>query len=249
MSQLQGKVAIVTGASKGIGAGIAKGLGAAGAAVVVNYASSKDGADRVVAEITRKGGTAMAVQGDVSKAADVQRLFSETQQAFGALDVLVNNAGVYQFDPLEAVTEAEFHREFNTNVLGLLLATQEAVKHFGPDGGSVINIGSVASQAAPPESVVYSATKGAVDAITRVLAKELGTRKIRVNAINPGGVETEGVHRAGIIGSDFERQMIAGTPLGRLGQLEDIAPIAVFLASEDAGWLTGETLVASGGFR
>ena len=249
MSQLQGKVAIVTGASKGIGAGIAKGLGAAGAAVVVNYASSKDGADRVVAEITRKGGTAMAVQGDVSKAAVVQRLFSETQQAFGALDVLVNNAGVYQFDPLEAVTEAEFHREFNTNVLGLLLATQEAVKHFGPDGGSVINIGSVASQAAPPESVVYSATKGAVDAITRVLAKELGTRKIRVNAINPGGVETEGVHRAGIIGSDFERQMIAGTPLGRLGQLEDIAPIAVFLASEDAGWLTGETLVASGGFR
>ncbi len=249
MSQLQGKVAIVTGASKGIGAGIAKGLGAAGAAVVVNYASSKEGADRVVAEITRKGGTAIAVQGDVSKAADVQRLFAETQQAFGALDVLVNNAGVYQFDPLEAVTEAEFHREFNTNVLGLILATQEAVKHFGPDGGSVINIGSVASQAAPPESVVYSATKGAVDAITRVLAKELGTRKIRVNAINPGSVETEGVHRAGIIGSDFEKQMIAGTPLGRLGQPEDIAPIAVFLASEDAGWLTGETLVASGGFR
>ena len=249
MSQLQGKVAIVTGASKGIGAGIAKGLGAAGAAVVVNYASSKEGADRVVAEITRKGGTAIAVQGDVSKAADVQRLFAETQQAFGALDVLVNNAGVYQFDPLEAVTEAEFHREFNTNVLGLILATQEAVKHFGPDGGSVINIGSVASQAAPPESVVYSATKGAVDAITRVLAKELGTRKIRVNAINPGSVETEGVHRAGIIGSDFEQQMIAGAPLGRLGQPEDIAPIAVFLASEDAGWLTGETLVASGGFR
>jgi len=249
MSQLQGKVAIVTGASKGIGAGIAKGLGAAGAAVVVNYASSKEGADRVVAEITRKGGTAIAVQGDVSKAADVQRLFAETQQAFGALDVLVNNAGVYQFDPLEAVTEAEFHREFNTNVLGLILATQEAVKHFGPDGGSVINISSTASVSAMPTLSVYSATKGAVDAITRVLAKELGTRKIRVNAINPGSVETEGVHRAGIIGSDFEKQMIAGTPLGRLGQPEDIAPIAVFLASEDAGWLTGETLVASGGFR
>jgi 3-oxoacyl-[acyl-carrier protein] reductase len=249
MSQLTGKVAIVTGASKGIGAGIAKGLGAAGAAVVVNYASSKEGADRVVAEITRKGGQAVAVQGDVSKAADVQRLFAETQQAFGTLDVLVNNAGVYQFDPLEAVTEAEFHREFNTNVLGLILATQEAVKHFGPKGGSVINIGSVASQASPPQSVVYTATKGAVDAITRVLAKELGDRKIRVNSINPGGVETEGVHRAGIIGSDFEKQLIAGTPLGRLGQPEDIAPIAVFLASEDSGWLTGETLVASGGFR
>ena len=239
----------MTGASKGIGAAIAKGLGAAGAAVVVNYASSKVGADRVVAAITSQGGQAMAVQGDVSKAADVQRLFAETQQAFGGLDVLVNNAGVYQFDPLEAVTEAEFHREFNTNVLGLILVTQAAVKHFRPAGGSVINIGSVASQAAPPQSVVYTATKGAVDAITRVLAKELGDRKIRVNSINPGGVETEGVHRAGIIGSDFETQMIAGTPLGRLGQPEDIAPIAVFLASEDSGWLTGETLVASGGFR
>jgi len=249
MSKLTGKVAIVTGASKGIGAGIAKGLGGAGAAVVVNYASSKEDAERVVAEITRKGGQALAVQGDVSKAADVQRLLAETQQAFGAVDVLVNNAGVYQFAPLEAVTEAEFHREFNTNVLGLLLATQEAVKHFRPEGGSVINIGSVASHATPPQSVVYCATKGAVDAITRVLAKELADRKIRVNAINPGGVETEGVHRAGIIGSDFEKQMIAGTPLGRLGQPEDIAPIAVFLASEDAGWLTGETLVASGGFR
>ena len=249
MSKLTGKVAIVTGASKGIGAGIAKGLGAAGAAVVVNYASSQEDAERVVAEITRKGGQALAVQGDVSKAADVQRLFAETQQAFGAVDVLVNNAGVYQFDPLEAVTETEFHREFNTNVLGLLLVTQEAVKHFRPEGGSVINIGSVVSQATPPQSVVYSATKGAVDAITRVLAKELADRKIRVNAINPGGVETEGVHRAGIIGSDFEKQLIAGTPLGRWGQPEDIAPIAVFLASEDSGWLTGETLVASGGFR
>jgi 3-oxoacyl-[acyl-carrier protein] reductase len=249
MSKLTGKVAVVTGASKGIGAGIAKGLGAAGAAVVVNYASSKEDAERVVAEITRKGGQAIAIQGDVSKSADVQRLFAETEQAFGALDVLVNNAGVYQFEPIESVTEAEFHREFNTNVLGPILVTQEALKHFRPEGGSIINIGSVASQATPPQSVVYSATKGAVDAITRVLAKELADRKIRVNAINPGGVETEGVHRAGIIGSDFEKQMIAGTPLGRLGQPEDIAPIAVFLASEDAGWLTGETLVASGGFR
>ena len=249
MSKLTGKVAVVTGASKGIGAGIAKGLGAAGAAVVVNYASSKEDAERVVAEITRKGGQAIAIQGDVSKSADVQRLFAETEQAFGALDVLVNNAGVYQFEPIESVTEAEFHREFNTNVLGPILVTQEALKHFRPEGGSIINIGSVASQATPPQSVVYSATKSAVDAITRVLAKELADRKIRVNAINPGGVETEGVHRAGIIGSDFEKQMIAGTPLGRLGQPEDIAPIAVFLASEDAGWLTGETLVASGGFR
>src|SRR4030095_6769693 len=221
MRNLTGKVAIVTGASKGIGAGIAKCLGAAGAAVVVNYASSKTDAERVVAEITRQGGQALAVQGDVSKAADVQRLFAETQQAFGAVDVLVNNAGVYQFDPLEAVTETEFHREFNTNVLGLLLVTQEAVQHFRPEGGSIINIGSVASQATPPQSVVYSATKGAVDAITRVLAKELADRKIRVNSINPGGVETEGVHRAGIIGSDFEKQMVAGTPLGRLGQPED----------------------------
>jgi 3-oxoacyl-[acyl-carrier protein] reductase len=249
MSKLTGKVAIVTGASKGIGAGIAKGLGAAGAAVVVNYASSKEDAERVVAEITRKGGQAIAIQDDVSKSADVQRLFAETEQAFGALDVLVNNAGVYQFEPIESVTEAEFHREFNTNVLGPILVTQEALKHFRPESGSIINIGSVASQATPLQSVVYSATKGAVDAITRVLAKELADRKIRVNAINPGGVETEGVHRAGIIGSDFEKQMIAGTPLGRLGQPEDIAPIAVFLASEDSGWLTGETLVASGGFR
>jgi 3-oxoacyl-[acyl-carrier protein] reductase len=249
MSKLTGKVALVTGASKGIGAGIAKGLGAAGAAVVVNYASSKEDAERVVAEITRKGGQAIAIQDDVSKSADVQRLFAETEQAFGALDVLVNNAGVYQFEPIESVTEAEFHREFNTNVLGPILVTQEALKHFRPESGSIINIGSVASQATPPQSVVYSATKSAVDAITRVLAKELADRKIRVNAINPGGVETEGVHRAGIIGSDFEKQMIAGTPLGRLGQPEDIAPIAVFLASEDSGWLTGETLVASGGFR
>lgn len=249
MSKLTGKVAIVTGASKGIGAGIAKSLGAAGAAVVVNYASSKQGAERVVAEITGKGGKAIAVQGDVSKADDVKRLFEETRKAFGSLDVLVNNAGVFQFEPLESVTEEEFHREFNTNVLGLILATQEAVKHFGSEGGSVINIGSVASSNPPPMSVVYSATKSAVDAITRVLAKELGARNIRVNSINPGGVETEGVHRIGIMESDFAKQIVAQTPLGRFGQATDIAPIAVFLASADSGWLTGETLVASGGYR
>ena len=249
MSELTGKVAIVTGASKGIGAAIAKGLGAAGAAVAVNYASSKEGADRVVAEITGKGGKAIAVQGDVSKAADVKRLFAETKKAFGSLDVLVNNAGIYAFEPLEAVTEDEFHREFNTNVLGPILTTQEALKHFGLDGGSVINISSVASTSAPPNSVVYSATKGAVDSIARVLGKELGARKIRVNTIAPGGVETEGVHSAGVIGSDFEKQIVAGTPLGRLGQPEDIARVAVFLASDNARWLTGERIAASGGFR
>ncbi len=249
MSELTGKVAIVTGASKGIGAAIAKGLGAAGAAVAVNYASSKEGADRVVAEITGNGGKAIAVQGDVSKAADVKRLFAETKKAFGSLDVLVNNAGIYAFEPLENVTEDEFHREFNTNVLGPILTTQEALKHFGLDGGSVINISSVASTSAPPNSVVYSATKGAVDSIARVLGKELGARKIRVNTIAPGGVETEGVHSAGVIGSDFEKQIVAGTPLGRLGQPEDIARVAVFLASDNARWLTGERIAASGGFR
>ena len=249
MGKLAGKVAVVTGASKGIGAGIAKSLGAEGAKVVVNYASSKEGADRVVAEITKNGGKAIAVQGDVSKAADVERLFAETKKAFGAVDVLVNNAGVYQFAPIESVTEGDFHRMFGTNVLGLILATREAVKHFGDRGGSVINIGSTASQITPPTSVVYTATKGAVDAITRVLAKELGPRKIRVNSINPGGVETEGTHTAGVVGSDFEKQLTAQTPLGRFGQPEDIAPIAVFLASSDAGWLTGETLLASGGWR
>ena len=249
MSELTGKVAIVTGASKGIGAEIAKSLSAAGAAVVVNYASSKEGADRVVAEITGKGGKAIAVQGDVSKTADVQRLFKETRKAFGSLDVLVNNAGVYKFEPLEAVTEEEFHRQFNTNVLGLLLATREAVKYFGTQGGSVINIGSVASRLTPPTSSVYSATNCAVDAVTAVLSKELGPRKIRVNSINPGGVETEGVHTMGITGTDFQKEMIAATPLGRFGQPDDIAPIAVFLASENSGWLTGETLLASGGYR
>ena len=248
-SRLTGKVAIVTGASKGIGAGIAKGFAASGAAVVVNYASSREGADRVVAEITADGGKAIAVQGDVAKAADVRRLFAATKEAFGTLDVLVNNAGVFQFDPLEAVTEDEFHREFNINVLGTLLATQEALKHFGTAGGSVINISSVASTSSIANSAIYSATKGAVDSITRALSKELGERKIRVNAIAPGGVETEGVHRIGVIGSDFQKEMIAQTPLGRFGQPDDIARVAVFLASEDAAWLTGERLTASGGLR
>lgn len=249
MSKLSGKVAIVTGASKGIGAGIAKSLAAEGAAVVVNYSSSKAGADRVVAQITAKGGKAVAVQGDVGKAEDVKRLFEKTKETFGSLDILVNNAGVYRFEPLEQVTEDEFHREFNTNVLGTILSTREAIKYFGADGGSVINISSVASTLTPPQSVVYSATKSALDGVTRVLAKELGARKIRVNSINPGGVETEGTHSSGIVGSDFANQMIARTPLGRFGQPEDIAPIAVFLASPESSWLTGEIIMASGGFR
>ncbi|HET9285104.1 MAG TPA: glucose 1-dehydrogenase [Candidatus Angelobacter sp.] len=249
MADLKGKVAVVTGASKGIGAGIAKALAAAGASVVVNYASSKEGADRVVAEITRKGGKAAAVQGDVAKAADVKRLFEETKKAFGSLDILVNNAGIYGFAPLESVTEEEFHREFGTNVLGLILATREAVPYFGAAGGSVINVGSVVSSMTPAHTVVYTATKGAVDAVTRVLAKELGPKKIRVNSINPGGVETEGTHRIGVVGSDFAKQLIDQTPLGRFGQPEDIAPVAVFLASEASGWLTGELLSASGGLR
>jgi len=249
MSELNGKVAVVTGASKGIGAAIAKALGAAGAAVVVNYASSRDGADRVVADIKGKGGNAIAVQGDVAKAVDVKRLFAETKKAFGAPDVLVNNAGIYAFDPLEKVTEDEFHREFNTNVLGPILTIREALNYFGPDGGSVINISSVASTSAPPNTVVYSATKGSVDVIARVLGKELGARKIRVNTIAPGGVETEGTHSIGVIGSDFEKKIVADTPLGRLGQPDDIARVAVFLASDDARWLTGERIAASGGMR
>jgi 3-oxoacyl-[acyl-carrier protein] reductase len=249
MSKLKGKVAVVTGASKGIGAGIAKSFAAEGAAVVVNYSSSKEGADRVVAEITGKGGKAIAVQGDVAKAADVQRIFAETKNAFGQLDVLVNNAGVYQFAALEEITEEQFHHMFNTNVLGLLLATREAAKHFGPEGGSVINIGSTATSITPPTSAVYTATKGAVDMVTRVLSKELGPKKIRVNSINPGMVETEGVHAQGFIGSDFEKQFVALTPLGRYAQPEDISPVAVFLASADSGWLTGELVQASGGLR
>jgi 3-oxoacyl-[acyl-carrier protein] reductase len=249
MKKLSNKVAVVTGASKGIGAGIAKGLAAEGASVVVNYASSKEGAERVVAEIVKSGGKAVAIQGDVSKASDVQRIFAETQKAFGRLDVLVNNAAVYQFAPLDQITEEQFDRQFNINVKGLILATQEAVRHFSAEGGNIINIGSNASRLTPPTSAVYTATKGAVDAVTRVLAKELGPKKIRVNSINPGPVETEGVHAIGLIGSDLLKQFEAQTPLGRIAQPDDIAPIAVFLASQDSGWLTGETLLASGGLR
>ncbi len=247
--KLSGKVAVVTGASKGIGASIAKHLAAEGAAVVVNYASSKAGADKVVAEITGKGGKAVAIQADVAKKADVDRLFAESKKAFGALDILVNNAGIYEFVPLEGVTEEHFHRQFNLNVLGLILTTQEGVKQFGPAGGSIVNISSVASSAAPPTGSVYSATKAAVDAVTKSLAKELGPRNIRVNAINPGMVETEGVHSAGIADSDFRKQVEATTPLGRIGQPQDIAAAAVFLASADSAWITGETLVIAGGYR
>ena len=246
---LQGKVAIVTGASKGIGAAIARGLAAEGASVVVNYATSKAGADTVVAEIEKAGGQAVAVQGDVSKAADVKQMFAEADEAYGRLDILVNNAGVYQFAPLEDVTEAEYRRQFDTNVLGPILATQEAVKRFGDKGGSVINIGSVASEHAMPNATAYAATKNALDAIGRNHAVELAARKIRVNTIAPGGVETEGTHAAGVIGSDFEKQMVAGTPLGRLGQPDDIARVAVFLASDAAGWITGERIAVAGGFR
>lgn len=249
MGKLQNRIAVVTGASKGIGAGIAKGFAAEGANVVVNYASSKEDAERVITEIKEKGGKAIAVQADLSKAADVRRLFAETRKAFGKLDVLVNNAGIYEFATLAEITEEQFHRLFNTNVLGLILATQEAAKLFGPGGGSIINIGSTASQVTLPATAVYTATKGAVDAITHVLAKELGPKKIRVNSINPGMVETEGVRTGGFIGSEFQKQLEAQTPLGRIAQPNDIAPIAVFLASEDSGWLTGETLLASGGLR
>ena len=246
---LQGKVAVVTGASKGIGAAIARGLAAEGAAVVVNYASSKAGADKVVAEIEKAGGKAVAVHGDVAREAEVKRLFVEANEAFGRLDILVNNAGVYQFGALEDVTEAEFHRQFDTNVLGPILATREAAKRFGDGGGSVINVSSVASTKGLPGATVYGATKGALDQITRNHAIELAPRKIRVNTIAPGGVETEGTHSAGIIGSDFEKQMVAETPLGRLGQPDDIAGVAVFLASDASRWITGERLVVAGGSR
>jgi 3-oxoacyl-[acyl-carrier protein] reductase len=250
MSQkLAGKVAVVTGASKGIGAAIAAHLGAEGAAVVVNYASSKEGADRVVAEIVRKGGKAVAVQANVAKPADIQRLFSETKKAYGKLDILVNNAGIYEFAPIENVTPEHFHKMFDLNVLGLLLATQEALKFFGPGGGTIINVSSVAAVSTPPNTSVYSATKAAVDAVTRTLAKELGPRNVRVNSINPGMVETEGVHAAGIVDSDFRKQTEAQTPLGRIGQPQDIAPVAVFLASPASAWMTGETVFVSGGLH
>ena len=248
MSRLQGKVALVTGASKGIGAAIAKALAGEGAAVVVNYASSREGAERVVADITAKSRKAAAIQGDVSKSADIERLFAETRSAFGPIDILVNNAGIYRFAPIEDVSEDEFHQHFNTNVLGVLLATKEAVKQFGPDGGCVINIGTAANHLTPPTLSLYVGSKTAVEAITRVLAKELGPRKIRVNAINPGVVDTEGNRAAGIIGGDFERQAMQQTPLGRTGQPDDIASVAVFLASDDARWVTGEILTVSGGF-
>jgi len=247
--KLKGKVAVVTGASMGIGAAIAKHLAAEGAAVVVNYASSKEGAERVVAEIARKGGKAVAVQANVAKPADIQRLFSEAKKAYGQLDILVNNAGIYEFAPLEKVTAEHFHKHFDLNVLGLILASQEAVKHFGPAGGSIINISSVAATSAPPNASVYSGTKAAVNAVTKALASELGPRNIRVNSINPGMVETEGVHAAGIAESDFRKQIEAQTPLGRIGQPQDIAPAAVFFASADSAWITGETLYISGGFR
>jgi 3-oxoacyl-[acyl-carrier protein] reductase len=245
--KLAGKVAVVTGASKGIGASIAKHLAADGASVVVNYASSKAGADKIVDEITKAGGKAVAVQGDVSKKADIDRLFTETKKAFGQLDILVNNAGIYEFAPLEQVTEEHFHKQFNLNVLGLILTTQEALKYFSPAGGSVINISSVAGVHPVATASVYSATKSAVDGVTKALSKELGARKIRVNSLNPGMVETEGLQSAGILGSDFHKQLAAQTPLGRIGQPQDIGKVASFLASEDSGWITGEVLLVSGG--
>jgi len=245
--KLAGKVAVVTGASKGIGAAIATQLADEGASVVVNYASSKPGAEKVVAEITGKGGKAVAVQADVAKKADIQRLFAETKKAFGRLDVLINNAGIYEFAPLSEITPEHFHKMFDLNVLGLILTTQEAAKHFGPEGGSVVNTSSVVSTYGFPNAAVYSATKAAVDAVTRSLAKELGPRKIRVNSINPGMVETEGLHSTGVIQQSQDTANV--TPLGRIGQPQDIAPAAVYFASSDSSWVTGETLYVSGGFR
>jgi 3-oxoacyl-[acyl-carrier protein] reductase len=246
--RLTGKVAVVTGASKGIGASIASHLAAEGASVVVNYASSREGADRVVAEIVSQGGKAIAIGANVSKKAEIERLFAETKKAFGQLDILVNNAGIYEMLPIEAVTEEHFHKQFNLNVLGVILSTQEALKYFGPAGGCVVNTSSIVSTWGFPGASVYSATKGAVDAMTRSLAKELGPRKIRVNSINPGMVETEGTHSAGIIQSS-RTQVESQTPLGRIGQPQDIATAVVFLASADAAWITGESLCVAGGFR
>ena len=247
--KLEGKVALVTGASKGIGAAIAKQLATEGASVVVNYASSKEGADRVVSEIKKTGGKAVALQGDVAKAQDIERLFAEAKKQFGKLDILVNNAGVYEFSPLENISAEHYDRIFDINVRGLLLASREAAKYIDGNGGSIINIGSVVSSIAPPNSSVYTATKGAVDAITKTLANELGARKIRVNAINPGMVITEGAQSQGIIESDMRKQIESQTPLGRIGKPEDIAPAAVFFASDDSAWITGESLVVAGGLR
>jgi 3-oxoacyl-[acyl-carrier protein] reductase len=249
MGKLSGKTAVVTGAAKGIGAGIAKALAAQGVAVVVNYAADKAGANRVVGEIIERGGKALAVQGDVSKAVDVRRLFEETKKAFGPVDVLVNNAGTYAFQPLEGVTEAEFRRQFETNVLGPILVTREALRYFRSEGGSVLNISSIVSERAMPNAVIYASSKAALDSVTRVLALELSPRKIRVNTIASGPVDTEGTRTTGIIGSDFEKQAVARTPLGRIGLPDDIAKVAVFLAGDDAGWLTGERLEVAGGFR
>jgi 3-oxoacyl-[acyl-carrier protein] reductase len=246
--KLQGNVAVVTGASKGIGASIAKALADEGASVVVNYSSSKQDADRVVADITGRGGKAVAVQGNISKQTDIERLFSETKKAYGRLDILVNNAGVYEFAPLESVTEELFHKQFNVNVLGLLLTTKEAVKHMSP-GASIINIGSVASSIRMPNSTVYAASKAAVDAITGVLSRELGPRHIRVNSINPGMIETEGTHAGGLVGSDFQKTVETLAPLGRMGQPDDIWPTAVYLASSDSKYMSGETLTVSGGMK
>jgi 3-oxoacyl-[acyl-carrier protein] reductase len=247
--KLEGKVAVVTGASKGIGAEIARQLATEGAAVVVNYASSKAGADKVVADITAKGGKAVAVKADVSKPEEIKTLFAEAKKAFGRLDILINNAGIYEFSPLEEISPEHFHKQYNLNVLGLILATQEAVRHFGPNGGSVVNISSVVATLAPPNAAVYSGTKAAVDAVTKSLAKELGPKKVRVNSVNPGMVETEGTHSQGITESEMRKQIEAQTPLGRIGKVDDIAPAVVFLASEDAKWITGETLFISGGNR
>lgn len=251
MSTLKGRHALVTGASKGIGAGIAKELAASGAAVIVNYASDQSGAESVVQEILAADGRAVAIQGNVTNPDDVRRLLAEAKQAFGSLDVLVNNAGVYQPMPLEEITVEEFHREFDTNVLGPLLMIRESVEYFSPDGGSVINIGSGASQMCPPGFSIYAASKIALDAITRVLSKELAPRNIRVNSVNPGAVLSEGTQAAGLygVGSNFERKLVESTPLGRIGTPSDIAKIVRFLASEDSGWLTGEVLLASGGLR
>jgi 3-oxoacyl-[acyl-carrier protein] reductase len=247
MSKLRGKVAVVTGASKGIGAAIAKQLAADGAQVVVNYSSSREAAETVVSDISKAGGKAVAIGGSVADEDNINRLFAETQRIFGKVDILVNNAGIYSFAPLEQVTAEDYKRQYDTNVLGLLLTTKAALAHFPAEGGSVVNISSIVSTLAPAAAAVYSSTKGAVDTITKSLAKELGPRKIRVNAVNPGYVVTEGTKAAGITGSDFETQAIAETPLGRAGQPEDIAPPVAFLASDDARWITGETIFVSGG--